>query len=177
LDIINFKANSINSSTKFIFSIMNSKPLPDYLFVLIQLALFLALYFVRDNILQQYLVSIPSSIFLTLEFLGFALSLLAVLQLNSRISIFPSPTKDTRLITRGAYKYFRHPIYTGLILFFLGFSLASGSIFRLLLTVALFVLFNQKAKYEETLLIKVFPEYKAYMKNTWRILPGFGKVK
>lgn len=156
---------------------MNQKTLPDYLFVLIQLAIFLALYFVNDNILLSFLGDIPNTVFLTAELFGFALSMLAVLQLNSRISIFPSPTKDTKLVTTGAFKYFRHPIYTGLILFFLSFSLASGSIFRLLLTLALFILFNQKAKYEEVLLTKTFPEYKDYMKKTWRILPGVGKVK
>jgi protein-S-isoprenylcysteine O-methyltransferase Ste14 len=155
---------------------MNRKPLPDYIFVLIQLALFVALYFVRDNTLEPYLRTVPSWIFLTLQILGFALSMLAVLQLKTRISIFPSPTKDTKLITSCAYKYFRHPIYTGLILFFASLSLATNSIFRLVLTVVLFTLFNQKAKYEEQLLIKVFPAYKEYMKKTWRILPGLGKI-
>lgn len=156
---------------------MHPKPLPDYLFVSTQVLLFVGLYLISDNFLQPYLGGIPNWLFLSLEILGFILSMTAVLQLNFRISVFPSPTKDTKLITNLAYRYLRHPIYSGLILFFASFSIASGSVFRLILTLALFFLFNQKAKYEETLLTKNFPDYKDYVAKTWRIIPFVGRVK
>ena len=44
---------------------------------------------------------------------GLSLMALAALQLNRNLSPFPSPKKKSRLITSGAYKYVRHPIYTG----------------------------------------------------------------
>lgn len=156
---------------------MLKKPLPDYLFVCFQIILFAGLFFVDDNILANYLNGIPNSIFIILEIIGLVLTIVAILQLNFRISVFPSPTKNTKLITNLAYKYFRHPIYSGLILFFTSFSLATDSVYRLVLITGLFVLFDQKAKYEETLLANTFPDYKNYLTKTWRIIPFVGKLK
>ena len=47
-------------------------------------------------------------------FFRMALMSLAALQLNRNLSPFPSPKKESKLSTSGAYKYIHHPIYTGL---------------------------------------------------------------
>ena len=65
----------------------------------------------------------------------------------------------------------RHPMYTGLLLFSFGLSLASGSPARLLFTAALAWVLNTKADAEEKALAEAFPSYGDYASRTPRLLP------
>lgn len=104
-------------------------------------------------------------------FFGMALMTLAALQLNRNLSPFPSPKKQSQLITSGAYSYVRHPIYTGLALSAIAWATIEGSLMRLALAIILATLLHFKAKYEEKLLIEVFKEYPDYQSRTGRLLP------
>lgn len=102
---------------------------------------------------------------------GSLLILLSILQLNTNLSPFPSPKESSELIQTGLYRYLRHPIYTGILLGGLGWSLFSANGSRLLVVGLLWILFYFKAQYEEGLLLKQFEAYGEYMKRSGMFLP------
>lgn len=74
------------------------------------------------------------------------------------------------LVTRGVYRYVRHPIYTGDVLLLLGLELALNSWLVLGVPVLIVVVVRQ-ASAEEKLLSKSFPEYGVYRSRTKRFIP------
>lgn len=102
---------------------------------------------------------------------GVLISLVAILQLKSNLTPFPSPTENGTLIQNGLYKYVRHPIYTGIIVFIFSYSLYSDSLSRLLISIVLLLLFYFKSRYEEGLLQGKFVAYSAYKSRTGRFFP------
>jgi len=80
--------------------------------------------------------------------------------------------KDHELITTGLYQYVRHPIYTGMLLMFLGTALSLGTLgaFIGFLIILVGVLF--KLKEEEALMTEHFAEeYIPYKKRTKTLIP------
>jgi protein-S-isoprenylcysteine O-methyltransferase Ste14 len=82
---------------------------------------------------------------------------------------------EHQLITNGPYRFLRHPAYTGMLMIFFGFLLGIGTWLGSLLGLILIgasVLY--RINIEEKVLTENFGnEYRAYIKRTWRILPGF----
>ena len=58
---------------------------------------------------------------------GIAIVILAFVSLGQNLTPYPEPLADAELIERGPYRLVRHPIYTGVILTFTGFSIRAGS--------------------------------------------------
>jgi protein-S-isoprenylcysteine O-methyltransferase Ste14 len=77
--------------------------------------------------------------------------------LKHNITPFISPIPGNKLIQTGLYAYVRHPLYGALITWCLGVSILSGSIDRLVLTLALVGLLDYKAGQEERLLRELHP--------------------
>ena len=100
--------------------------------------------------------------------LGFLIILIAILQLSKNLTPFPSPKESGRLIKTGLYKFIRHPIYSGVFLTTFGIALYSCLYWQLSVSFILLVLFYFKSKYEESLLIQKYPDYKNYMNVTRR---------
>ena len=78
-----------------------------------------------------------------------------------------------QLITTGSYQYIRHPMYSGFLLLFFGYSLSFGSvIMTFTILVVFFLIFKNRMDIEEKLLISEFgEEYLVYMKRTKRLFP------
>lgn len=102
-------------------------------------------------------------IFLSLA--GVIVLIFALLQLSDSLSPFPTPKTDARLVTSGMYRYVRHPIYMGILVAALGVGLSLASMWKLVVTLALLILFYFKARYEEQLLQEKFAEYREYQKK------------
>lgn len=107
-----------------------------------------------------------------LIFVGLLLAGLGIVVLGANLSPFPRPRPTVTLVERGAYRYLRHPIYSGLVLAGLGWSVAAGSLAALILTLALAVLFDLKARREEAWLLERLPGYESYRARTRRFVPG-----
>ena len=84
----------------------------------------------------------------------------------------PVPNGATELVTRGPYRYVRHPMYVAVILFMGGVAIRSGSWFAWPLLAGLLALFHVKSRWEEGQLQEVFRGYDAYMGRTPRFVPG-----
>jgi protein-S-isoprenylcysteine O-methyltransferase Ste14 len=143
----------------------------DMLFVSIQAILF-CLYLFHFPLFNFTVPRFMQYIGLFIACLGMAAIISAMLTLKRNLTAFPSPKQNARLVTKGLYKYIRHPIYTGILMFTLGYGLYSENTLRLLICAVLFLLFFLKAKYEEGLLITKFPEYEGYKTKSKMFFPG-----
>lgn len=148
----------------------------DFSYFGIQLLL-LAAYFIPIKWINFESPIIIKIIGLSFILIGFSISVIAILQLKKKLSPFPTPAKNSKLRTRGIYRFIRHPIYTGLILMTFGYGILSGSVWKLVFAVLLTVFFYIKTVYEEDMLMKEFDEYEAYQKKTGRLFPKLTKRK
>jgi len=80
--------------------------------------------------------------------------------------------QDHELVRSGPYRLVRHPIYTGLVLAFLGTAIARGD-WQALLAVALVLMaFLRKIRLEERWMVEQFPnDYPAYRATTAALIP------
>jgi protein-S-isoprenylcysteine O-methyltransferase Ste14 len=79
---------------------------------------------------------------------------------------------DHQLITNGPYRLVRHPIYTGLLVLFLGNAVMVGDWRGLLAVAVVFVSFWRKLRLEEAWLTQHFGEpYRLYQARTKALLP------
>lgn len=75
--------------------------------------------------------------------------------------------------TTGPYRYVRHPMYTGVILFVLCFPLSLGSLYSFIPASLIIVLFIIRTSLEDKTLLEELPGYKEYaQKVRYRLLPG-----
>jgi protein-S-isoprenylcysteine O-methyltransferase Ste14 len=111
----------------------------------------------------------PGWVIFALSFASFVISVWARLSLGRSIGLVPA---QRGLVTRGAYRYMRHPIYTGVYfsyaaLLLQNYSLRNAAIFTI--GAGMFVI---KSFVEENFL-RQEPDYAAYMIAVpWRWLPG-----
>ena len=95
----------------------------------------------------------------------------SLLSLGRNIGFVPA---QRRLVTRGAYGFVRHPIYTATFISLLAFVLRAFSPLNVLVGVALIALLMFRGVVEERFL-QEDPAYAAYLAEVrWRWLPGVG---
>ncbi|MFZ5450581.1 MAG: methyltransferase family protein [Thermodesulfobacteriota bacterium] len=83
--------------------------------------------------------------------------------------------RPTSVVSTGAFRYVRHPLYLGCILFYLGLTVSTVSLVALALLVIICIFYNFLADYEEKLLERKFgEEYRQYKNKTGKWLPGLG---
>jgi len=79
-----------------------------------------------------------------------------------------------KIIQKGPYKWIRHPSYSGIILFCIGYGLAVQNWLSLLIAISLptiALLYRIKIE-EETLTKGLGDDYKVYQKKTKKLIPG-----
>jgi protein-S-isoprenylcysteine O-methyltransferase Ste14 len=92
---------------------------------------------------------------------GLVLAASAVGTLGRAVSPLPKPPAASELKQTGAYALVRHPIYGGIVLLSLAWSLALGPL-ALVPTVVLAMVLSFKSRLEEKWLIDRHPSYAAY---------------
>lgn len=81
--------------------------------------------------------------------------------------------EDQELVTTGPYRLIRHPIYTSLLLMFIGVILYYGYLFLFVIFGIVAITFILRTKKEEEIMTKLFgKKYLDYMKRTKRLIPG-----
>ena len=83
---------------------------------------------------------------------GIALVIISLVSLGAALTPTPVPQESAALRTKGIYSVVRHPVYSGILVAALGFTLAVGSIWQVVMWVALAVFFYAKAFWEDRLL-------------------------
>lgn len=103
---------------------------------------------------------------------GLLLAVLGARQLGQSLSPFPRPSPSAALTEAGVYRRMRHPIYAGLILAAIGWSVAAAALLSLALTALLALVLDLKSRREEAWLRENFAGYSEYADRTSRFIPG-----
>jgi protein-S-isoprenylcysteine O-methyltransferase Ste14 len=114
------------------------------------------------------LVTLAIAVLLAIGLVILGLSFLA---LGKSLTAHPIPAKQGELVTDGLYRFARHPIYTGVLAVGLAMTLSGGLFPHVLFFIALVVLLNYKASFEEQLLRARYEGYASYAAKTGRFLP------
>jgi protein-S-isoprenylcysteine O-methyltransferase Ste14 len=94
--------------------------------------------------------------------------LASVLALGKCFGILP---EARGLVTRGPYRFVRHPVYLGELGAVVGFSIGAPSIWNLVVLVAFYAAQTVRMRLEEQALTREFAEYAGYAAATPRLFP------
>ena len=118
---------------------------------------------------------------LVLQALGLAMYLLstAFIMWVFRENSFAAPVvkvqvaRHHHVISSGPYAFVRHPMYSGIMLFFFGVPLLVGSWWGVAIAPVFAVLFAIRARIEERALVEGLPDYADYAERVrYRLVPG-----
>lgn len=111
-------------------------------------------------------------LFLSLGIAGALLGLWAIIVMElGRFNIIPDVHKNSRMVTKGPYKYIRHPMYDSVLMMTFAWVLGYLTIFRSAIWIVLVIDLILKLKYEEKLLADRYKEYQDYQKRTKSLIP------
>ena len=88
--------------------------------------------------------------------------LVAIKDLGRNSSPFPRPITNSNLVTKGIYRFTRHPIYYSLIFISFGVFITNLSIYYLFLSTSLILIIKFKIDLEEKYLMNKFKNYLLY---------------
>lgn len=112
---------------------------------------------------------IPESIGICLQIAGMLFQLYAKLSLGRSFGILPA---TRQLVTCGAYRWLRHPIYFGYLIAHLGFLLTNFSLQNFAVMLALYIAQIVRIQREEEILTNL-PGYPDYCNTVrYRLIPG-----
>jgi protein-S-isoprenylcysteine O-methyltransferase Ste14 len=115
----------------------------------------------------------PKNIFfLSTGITGSLLGLWAIIVMGlGRFNITPEVHPNSRMKSKGPYKYIRHPMYMSVLLITLTWILNYPTTFRLTIWMVLIFDLIIKLKYEEKLLVNRYKEYQDYQHRTKKLIP------
>jgi protein-S-isoprenylcysteine O-methyltransferase Ste14 len=122
-----------------------------------------------------------SEVPLALQALGWAMLVLstAFIMWVMRENSFAAPVvklqseRGHRVVSTGPYAWVRHPMYSAIVLFFVGAPLLLGSWWGVAMSPLFIVLFAIRARIEERALLAGLPGYADYMARVrYRLVPG-----
>ncbi len=108
---------------------------------------------------------------LVLGGLGGLLVLAGLISLGRNLTAVPRPKDDAHMVEHGAYRWVRHPIYSGIILGAFGLGLLRGGWLGLLYALILFIFFDLKSRREEGWLREKYQNYPAYQQRVRKLIP------
>jgi len=110
---------------------------------------------------------------LLISFVGLLIHLHSLKILGKYYTGMLKVSTEQNIVKNGLYKWIRHPGYLGMMLLSIGFSIAIGHVFIVLLTSSLYILiYGYRIYVEEKMLTEHFGvEYIKYMKQTKRLIP------
>jgi len=143
-------------------------------YVVVQIALFVLVAFGPRHLTAAAwpasLVNAATVIGAALMTVGGALLVAALAKLGRNLTPLPYPKDDGTLVQTGAYRFVRHPIYSGGIAMAFGWSFCMHGTLTVVYATLLFVLFDIKSRREERWLAAKFAEYPTYQKRVRRLI-------
>ena len=94
--------------------------------------------------------------------IAFIILLVAIKDLGRNLSPFPRPIKNSNLVTKGIYRFTRHPMYYSLIFISFGVFITKLSFYYLFLSTSLSLIIKFKIVLEEKYLENKFKNYLIY---------------
>ena len=102
---------------------------------------------------------------------GIALGVWAVLIMGRHLRAVPEPAPGACLLRHGPFRFIRHPMYAATLLVVVALVADEWSGPRGAMAVALAAVLVLKLRREESLLLRRFPAYRDYARNTRRLVP------
>jgi protein-S-isoprenylcysteine O-methyltransferase Ste14 len=110
---------------------------------------------------------------LVIEVVGLSLAIWARRHLGRNWSGEITIKQGHELVRTGPYRHLRHPIYTGLLTMYLGFTVATGEWLGVVgLAIGLLAYWRKTRMEEATLRTAFGSEYDSYRADSWAIVPG-----
>ncbi len=94
--------------------------------------------------------------------IGSLIMLIAIKDLGRNLSPFPKPISNGNLVTKGIYRFIRHPMYCSLIFISFGIFIIKLSTYYLFLLISLVLIIKFKIFLEEQYLKNKFTNYLLY---------------
>ena len=129
-------------------------------FFIISLHFFQLEFLPQKQIIQVSLFSYFLGILIII--IAFIILLVAIKDLGRNLSPFPRPIKDSNLVTKGIYRFTRHPMYYSLIFISFGVFITKLSFYYLFLSISLSLIIKFKIALEEQYLKNKFKNYLIY---------------
>jgi protein-S-isoprenylcysteine O-methyltransferase Ste14 len=117
------------------------------------------------------LLALTGSVASILGLGGLILIIKGLIDLGKNLTPLPYPIENGELVQTGIYGIVRHPLYSGLILVALGWTLFQMSISHLIASAILIIFFEIKANREEAWLTKKYPDYSEYSQRVKKLIP------
>ena len=142
------------------------------------LGVFLAVW-VMDSFWLRISTILSDDIPLYIRLVILGVTLMAAIYLfRSGHAVTTREERPNSLVSNGAFRLVRHPLYLASILTYLGLTVSTMSLFSFVLLVGIFFFYDHIASYEERLLEARFKgEYKEYKKRTGKWVPKIGKER
>ena len=139
----------------------------DYELIIVFLQFFIiSLHFFKlEFIAQKQIIQVsPFSYFVgyLIIIIAFIILLFAAKDLGRNLSPFPRPINNSNLVTKGIYRFTRHPMYYSLIFISFGVFITKLSIYYLFLLISLCLIIKFKIGLEEQFLNNKFKNYLHY---------------
>ena len=106
-----------------------------------------------------------------LQIVGLLIVIIGGFNLRRALTAMPEPKKGGALVATGLYKWVRHPMYLGLIVFGIGITIQRESIMAEIETLFLAILLHFKRLYEDRLLLEKYPEAAEYQQRVGAFIP------
>jgi len=94
--------------------------------------------------------------------IAFIILLVAIKDLGRNLSPFPRPINNSNLVTKGIYRFTRHPMYYSLIFISFGVFITKLSIYYLFLSTSLVLIIKFKIALDDQYLNNKFKNYLFY---------------
>ena len=141
------------------------KAVYEIILVLLQFFIIILHFFQWEFIPQKQIIQVSSFSYL----LGFLIIIIACIillvainDLGRNLSPFPRPKNNSNLVTKGIYRYMRHPMYYSLVFISFGVFITKLSIYFLFLSTSLVLLIKFKIALEEKYLNDKYKNYLLY---------------
>jgi protein-S-isoprenylcysteine O-methyltransferase Ste14 len=139
-------------------------------FILFGIVLVLPFLFERTTWPEPW-ITVARVVGIALGFIGAELIVSGVIRLGNNLTAVPHPKDDATFVTSGAYKYVRHPIYSGILFLAFAWGLLLSSWPTLAAAAVLFLFFDLKTRREERFLAAKFPQYADYQRRVRKLVP------
>ena len=133
--------------------------------VLLQFFIIILHFFEWEFIPQKQIIQVNTLSYLVgflIIIIALIILLVAIKDLGRNLSPFPSPIKNSNLVTTGIYRFMRHPMYYSLIFISFGVFITKLSIYYLFLSISLGLIIKFKIALEEQYLNNKFKNYLLY---------------